>query len=438
MKKRAFYTALFPLLQIATGGVSFLAWAWLSHQVPLNQYSAMQIAVAWGSALFLPLSLGLPFVLANFSRTQGDIGRFAIALRLVVGTAGVAAIVGGLLVLLPSDGSQLTVGLTVIIASLISLSTLLQQIGRLRWSLPWMLSGVVGSLALPFAAAVWVGGGGARNQTLVATAAMLALVAACTCGAVIVALRETFATKAKRTDIGSALHLSLPLIPHLLAFGLLMQGPRLAVSLVPNTEEEVLNAAYLMQFMGIGFAVVASLHGLASTSIQRSSDAEYAARRPHFAAYYGAIGAFSAAATVGALYSPITRLFSGFTTPDPIVLVAVAACFGSLALYYYSSAVIIRLGRTRLLPSVSVPIVTLYLLICLGAALGNLSFLMVAMACSLAALATAATAIQVFLQRRTARRNPVALAASLSAAFVPTVAIASGYFLITLIQPALS
>ena len=85
------------MLQLIGGGAAFVTWSLLSHHSSTADFGTASRAVAWGMASYLPLTFGLPFLLANFNRFPDDEvarGRILWSLRLVIWACCIAIGVG--------------------------------------------------------------------------------------------------------------------------------------------------------------------------------------------------------------------------------------------------------------------------------------------------------------------------------------------------------
>ena len=294
--------------------------------------------------------------------------------------------------------------LSLVAATAIGLSTLSLQIARLLMSIRWLAIGTTLALILP--ASIWCSSWIVlpRVSTLTTATVIDGIAVAGGGVALLLGTRTLASCRVPRSGARSALRSSVPLVPHLIAFGALTQGPRLAMTLAGGSSELLVQASYAMQFMGIGFAGVASVHGVLSASLQSASSDRFRETSVNYAWSYAILGVFASLAVPLALVTPIRRLFAGMVAPSAGQLVAMSLCFAALTGYYLQSTSLLRLERTSALAWISVPVVTVYLAV--ASSIQDITGQFWALAAALAAMQLAAAS---YLLIRSPRDRAVVL-----------------------------
>tara|TARA_R100000365_G_C2747960_1_gene78500 strand:+ start:7208 stop:8482 length:1275 start_codon:yes stop_codon:yes gene_type:complete len=357
MKRRILFL-VFVGAQFASGFIAFGLWGIVSHSSDQSVFAQLQTALAVAMVIYLPISLGLPFLVANYARRRDEAGlrQYSFAVRAPLVTALAAcAIAISIALLAPGELGGVSIALST--ASAVSLSVLALQIARVNWSLAWLTVGTMLGIGLPLVsvmASTRILGQEVISVVAVSLAAISSIAAIYT----LVLVRRFpwgLGTAAKRT-----LGLSLPLVPHLIVFGALTQGPRLTASIVGGDAELITQAAYVMQFMGIGFAALSSVHGVLAASLQSMPLSEFRLRSPRISWAYAGLGLVSSVAVVLALMSPLASVFRGFAALSSFELASIALTFGALSGYYFQSTCLVRGERTAVLAAFSVPTSVLY------------------------------------------------------------------------------
>lgn len=142
--------------QLGSAPVAFLAWSRLSHTVDSPTFSTLSLALAWGLALAMPLTLGTPFLLPNYKRGLSDdqVVPSTIWILRVVVASGVAAAAAGIAVAVAhaAGGASLpTLALSLGLAGFACLAMALQVQARLHLRVRWMALGTAAGLSLPVA-----------------------------------------------------------------------------------------------------------------------------------------------------------------------------------------------------------------------------------------------------------------------------------------------
>ncbi|MGX5772896.1 hypothetical protein ACWKWN_19335 [Microbacterium trichothecenolyticum] len=309
----------------------------------------------------------MPFVLANFARGDDheDPRRLALAgglsVRLAIAASLVSVLLAGTSMAYPPLAG---IALSGSVAGATAMAAVVQQFARIRWSASWMALGLLGNIAVPLS---WLLLGLAQVPTSLLVplvAAVLALVAM-TQAAVVRSLDRP--ATARRGLLKEILRVSVPLVPHLLAFGIVTQGIRLTAVLSAGVghvgQESVAQASYVMAFVAVAFTTIASVHGLLSTTLQQTRRAELNRQLPLVGLAYGILGAFAAVALAIILATPIRLIFKGFAQLELFEIGAIAAVPAALVCYYLQSTLLVRDSKTPTVSVISCTVVGLLLVL---------------------------------------------------------------------------
>jgi hypothetical protein len=151
-----------------------------------------------------------------------------------------------------------------------------------------------------------------------------------------------------------------PLIPHLLCFAAIMQGPRLVEALV-GSNTQLVASHQVMLLMAIGTTVVTSFHGYISVGLQSTPDDVYQERLRGFGLQYAGIGGVASLAVAFLLVLVAPAVISDFPDLTWPGRVAVLAALPTIATYYALSAQLVRSNRTGVLAAVSGTTLAMYL-----------------------------------------------------------------------------
>lgn len=346
-------------LQGSTGVSTFLLWSAVSHTTIPSIAGIAVRAYAYGMVGFLPLTLGLPYLLPNFYRSGVDVGRTdlgmrSLAITIVVGIGLLCCVTGLIFVLLAPDGGTGRAALAVSFAGALCTGATLQQLARIHLRVGLMLLGTLSTLALPLS---YLAAGTAQLTASEAVQCAggvllgLAVLQARLCLADRPGAAQTWTQT--RQSLTVLMRLSLPLVPHLVAMAVLLQGVRL--SGVLGGSVQILNAThYVMLFLGIAFGALQGIHGLLTVSVQSSPAAVFDLRLSGYALSYGLLGLVTATAATSLYLLGAATLFpdsQALTMPAAVAMASVPA--GACA-YYFLSALSLRAGRTTQLAGATV------------------------------------------------------------------------------------
>lgn len=346
-------TFLVPGIQILAAAVGLVAWLLLGSISP-QAYQAFPIEIfAIAAVLALPLTLGLPYLLPNFFRNV-DItawrgkGPWSAVITVGVSVATCAAVIGLGVTFM---GAYFSLGRSVAItgtslsaASLVASSILTAQTARLLDSVPRMLLSTVGNLAIPV---FWLALAPFKFSLGEMTLAFGFLTLCCV-GA------QSFCERSRLVSFGAVCRSLAPktvqsallLVPHLLLFSTMIQGVRLASTVLGSPS--LVDAHNLMLLVSIGATLVAALHSLLTVRIQSANDKDLANRTRRNALLYAVMGVLG-----GVLLFSAVRVLGEIVPTFPSLNTAEAAAFStvlpSLVAYYAVSGLILRENATHLL-----------------------------------------------------------------------------------------
>ena len=381
-------------IQLGGGLLAFLAWALLS-QVSASAFVLGSQALAVGMVASLPMTLGLGTIIPSYLRKSADrtlavsarqMARLLVAVSAITGLAGAVLAFAGV-------GN---IGIALAFAGLITVSSLLQQVARVRSRFGLMLIGSAYSAALPVVLTVASALIGEPMRAEGAVAAALLLLSLIVTAIVLVALRTDGPTVPFSSGLGAALATSAPLVPHLLAIAVLMQGLRLPPALT-NFGALAGGANVIMLFLGITFSVISALTSLLSADVQSVAEVSLVGTMERNARLLAVVGAIASVGVIIAyrLFGPL--LFSGAPVLGLTELGLMALVPPLLCFYFFSTSILLRRKRTYLIAFVSVPVAIAYLLTAVGliAWVDTLFLQLLAYALAIAVLALATNVLAV-------------------------------------------
>jgi hypothetical protein len=388
--------------QVTGAGLVFVAWAFYSRIVPLSSATIGIEAFALGTILYLPVSLGLPFIAANlFRRDPPDqnIGSAGALVMLVLTSSAVVAAIGMVSSIFAiCSHTSSSIGMGFLLGSAGSVGVMLQQLARIRMSVWKMLFASSVNVTLPcaFSLTVLLNLSAAASQVIV-----LGIVAFYGLGVGAVCCRVIRPRLVLRKSATKRLLVSaIPLVPHLLAFSFLMQGLRVQAVLSGASSEVLAASHYLMVVLNAGLVVISSIHGLLSVRVQTASQKEFWSMVQSNAGSYATLAVLSSIVTVASLRSPLVRVFEGLPIPSYVVLAGLCVGIAALCSYYFLSSICIREGEALLLATVSTS--TAILVVVAQTILGfeSLNSLVALYAISLAVLPVLLSILMFVLMRR--------------------------------------
>lgn len=347
----------FPLVQLAAAAVALGAWVVLARTQP-ESYQALPVqAFTVGVPVSLVLTAGIPYLLPNHFRgpvTSGRQGPWAVPVTLAVGAVAAAAASGVLLGLLgaPAAGAVLAT------AALLSAGVLVAQLARVRLALPLML---FGGLAAPLVPLVWLVVALLPGPSARAVVGVVLLGAAAALLGLLCVPWAAAPGDVTRAGAALAVRASAPLVLHLVAFGALLQGPRLAATLTGAGPGDVVDAHLLMLLLGAGATGVASVHAVLSVGLQTAADDGFERRRGRTARAYAVLGAGVSTVLLLVVWLAAGVLLPGLPRLGLAGGVLAAVTMAALAAYYSVSALLLRAGRAPVLATASLTVATAYL-----------------------------------------------------------------------------
>lgn len=339
--------ASFLGVQLSSGVIALPVWALLS-QLSTDGVALLAPVLAIGLVVFLPTTLGLPFVLPNFYRADRiSLPEARSALTMTAAASVSISILGGLsLWFFPEPAF---IGLGLIFAGLVATSVALQQVARINEHLRTFAVGSAYNLVLP--------GLGASAAVIGlplpwAVAAGLSIWNAVGVALLMLARPPSDASEGSLKRHLRVLRLAAPLIPHLFAFAVLMQGLRIVVLTRPG-EISVAVAHTLMLFVGLAFAVVNGVNALLTVQVQKVGASGLDATRRRVLMQFLVLGAAGAIAMPLAYASPIRSYFRGSETLSLSGYLCLSAVPPLLCSYYFLSAHLLRAGNSAQLSRIS-------------------------------------------------------------------------------------
>ncbi|WP_159539602.1 hypothetical protein [Aeromicrobium sp. 9AM] len=295
----------------------------------------------------MALTLGLAYLLPNEYRGTAESlrngrGTWSHSLTFCVLVSLVSALVGAIFGFLPITGGPL-LGSALSMAGLLSMGILCAQVGRATGRLH---QAVVGAVAAPLPPVVWVVGywgglstTGTNRWSAVACVAAAALMSR--------SLRHgtlrphAIDKEVLRSSIGRA----GPLVPHLICFGLVIQGIR--VTSWDDTSSELLLSHQLMLCASIGFTLLASFNSLFSVTMQTSEVEEYHGSLSSHLRRYAIVGAASCLFVIGTATYVVHRDGSSTGTEAASIPAFLALATANVTFYYSLSAQFLRRASTK-------------------------------------------------------------------------------------------
>lgn len=355
-----------PVIQLSAAGLTLGLWLVVNQQVSAD-YEVLVVKVfSYSAVLALTLTAGIAYVLPNLFRvadreTWSGTGAWSTPVAIAATLNRVCALGGAALAVVAIAVPELrVVAATLAASAVLSTALLTAQLARLQDSKWGMAVALSPNPFIPFVFLV-LHGLGVPLPWAVAVFCGVAL----GLDEAIMARYRPMITPVSELDRGAARSVmgsAGPLIPHLLCFAAIMQGPRL-VEALRGSDTQLVASHQVMLLVAIGTTVVTSFHGYISVSLQATRDDQYHGRLRSFGLQYATIGAL-AALTVAVLLVVVAPAaiddFPDLTWPGRL---AVIAALPTISTYYALSAQLVRSGRTSLLATVSGLTLGLYALV---------------------------------------------------------------------------
>jgi hypothetical protein len=414
--------SVIPVIQLAAAGLTLGLWVLVDRWVS-SSYEVLSVTVFSTSAvLALTLTAGIAYVLPNQFRAAdrsswSEVGAWSSPISIAIAVNRVAASAGAVLALIAIAVPELAVtAATLAAGSILSMAILTAQLARLADSTWAMATALAPNPFIPLCFLVLHGLGVPLDW-----AVAMFCVAALALGEAIVRRYRSMTVPLAAVDrsaVGSTVRSAGPLVPHLLCFAAIMQGPRL-MEAIGGSSSQLVASHQVMLLVAVGTTVITSFHGYISVSLQSTTDATYHERLRGFGLRYGAIGA-AASLAVAALLLAAPRVIDGFAPLDGPGRIAVIAALPIISTYYALSAQLVRAGRTTVLAVVSATTLAIYALLSALAPASTASGSFVRYALCLAALPIVLWVVTARVDP--SQRLPLArLAATAAVGFVPLV-----------------
>lgn len=339
--------AVFPASQLASAGLTLVLWLIIGQ---LTDTEAKDVAIgsyALGVPASLLVTLGIPFVLPNTFRSAGrdsrhNSGPWSIPLRIAlafsvsIGTAGVFQSA------LPANthSEELTAA-TLAMAGATAAGIATAQVGRAAGRLALV---IVGQLAVPATAVAWLVAIHTSDDH--AQRIRIACVLMFSCQAILAFLLRRYLGKCPTDSAGlrRLIMAAALLIPHLLMFGVIIQGARI-IAVIGGKPPIVVDTAHtLMLAFSVGLTFLASINSYVAPHLQATPDDAY----PNTLDRSLRIYSFAAIGAVVAVWLTLwifnrASLLTGVTAAN-YAYVAIALI--SVGTYYSISAQWVRRLRT--------------------------------------------------------------------------------------------
>ena len=356
--RRPHKAMLYAAIQVAGAGVSLGSWMVLGLVASAAYQQPAIQAYAISSVAALPLTLGIAYVLPNLfrgaaSRERGGPWSAHIVAAWIVAAAGVGC--GGILVLAAQRGGtdRLAIGLGLTAGGFAAASVLGAQVARITERPGLMAVSACGQAVLPITwCLAFLAGTSAERGALitlaVAIAGLAVLVGACR--------RLTPRMTPWPLHRGFMLQ-AIVLIPHLVLFGILMQGLRAASA--GMTPADLLASHQVMLAVTAALTLGGSLHAIFTVRVQAADTPQiHDVIRSNARGYALTGGTIGLALVVGTMIGPL--VLPGFPRLGPLGLIAVAAIVPGVMMYYAASGLALRWGQAWIVTTSSVCAVAVF------------------------------------------------------------------------------
>ena len=338
---------LFPATQLISAGLAFVAWAYLSYAAAAPYQDIPIHALAYAAPLSLTLTLGLTYLFPNKYRgidlsRRSQRGPWSNELTACAFTSIAAILVGGFLSALTSDPTWLTVATVLALSGLFSIGIVCAQVGRATTRLRLALFGATAAPVPPIAWAVLNDLGVLAKPSARMVCALCAIVGL----AIAFNLRQALLPPAllNWSLLRSDLAQSLPLVPHLLSFGVLVQGIRLTASWSESADLLLIAHKYMLG-ASIGLTSLASFNSFFTVVMQSQGDGSFRSSLRTALRRYVQVGFVSCALVLIATLIVQMQVETATDQSAAIPLLLTAAVL-NVAFYYSLSAQLIRLAST--------------------------------------------------------------------------------------------
>lgn len=270
--------AVFPVSQLASAGLTLILWLIIGQ---LTDTQAKDVAIgsyALGVPASLLVTLGIPFVLPNtFRSTAGDSrhnsGPWSVPLRIAlifsvsIGTAGVFQSA------LPANShNKELAAATLAMAGAIAAGIAAAQVGRAAGRLELVIAG---QLAVPATAVAWLAAIHASDDRAQRIRIACALMLSCQLALAFLLRRYLGKFPIDSAVLRQLFIAAALLIPHLLMFGVIIQGARI-VAVIGGKPPIVVDTAHtLMLAFSVGLTFLASINSYIAPHLQAKPDDAY-------------------------------------------------------------------------------------------------------------------------------------------------------------------
>ncbi|MDJ0315357.1 hypothetical protein [Arthrobacter sp. H35-D1] len=358
--------------------MTFVLWAIISHLGEPGTSGNVISGYSIGMTIYLPLSLGLPFILANYFRdsTQKSVAKryFILSTLLLLSSLGLLI---GIVIAIFTRHDISSSALAFLLSGCVVLGSTVQQLGRISVNLRQFLFGLSANLLLP---AVWLGvllSFGKSNVWISTLFVACFFVFSCFLfRSVSKSLPSSWLKNYYRYFDRSLIRLSIPLVPHLLAFAMIMQGVRMSASWTGSpTDIEI--GHQVMLILNSGVLVVASIHGVLSVEMMSSTESRLKMRLRAYSIKYMAIGAVSSVAVMAAFLLPIDLVMGGMPRFDIAIVALMATVPVCITVYNFLATILMRHHKTKSLAIISLATLAIWFISFLFSSSQNIEHLLV-------------------------------------------------------------
>jgi hypothetical protein len=329
----------FPLTQLANAGIALILWVLVGR---LADTQAQRVAIssyAFGTPASLAANLGIAYVLPNAFRSEeaelrNVAGPWSTPLRIALMSSSLVCLAGVFMSLLPglSYPMQITAA-TLAMAGMTAAGVTLAQIGRIVGKLGFAIAG---QFAVPATAGIWL------ITIYVSEDETQVVRVFCTLAATLLAIfvylsRPYLAQYPRDSELLKRLMTaSAILMPHLLLFGVVIQGVRISAAVGNGGPGEVQTAHMFMLAVSIGLTLLASINAYVAPNLQAMSESAYTRHLNRALIIFAASGVGSVVGVCLAIW--IFGKLSFLPDVDANCYIYAAIALLSIAAYYSISA----------------------------------------------------------------------------------------------------
>lgn len=338
-----------PGVQLAAAALAFVLWFRFGAVAPLDLQVTPARSFGFGSVLGLVIPLGLPYLVPNLYRgttieQRRGHGEWSDAISFTVAALVTSALLGATWTVVAPES---TLGPSVGVGAMIGMGITIAQVARARSAVPLMAVGASLQVLVP----TWWLVAGALRPAFPHASVTFGLLASASVALSACSIRSQL-RRGRRGGLRGQLRLALPVVPHLLAFGVLVQGLRLA-SAASGQPGLALEGHYLMLALSAGLALLMSGHAMVAVEAQAMTDEDLASGTPRYVRDYLLLSTGSGLGTVIALWAVVEYLAPVHMAYPTWVWILLCSVVPVLGIYFSFSTMLLRGNRTRALATSS-------------------------------------------------------------------------------------